>query len=128
MITVQGSVPAGVDWTFNFEGEPEDGTALITILIDPFTVTCPTCTPCKAELTLDFQANETEATACYSPSGGAGWWDYPEGERAVDMNTNCDAASQVIKVELRASGGTCGSGGADLTGTATLDCYCLNAP
>lgn len=127
-ITVDGSVPTGVDWQFNFDGTPEDGTAIITILIEPLTVTCPTCTPCKAELSLDFQDNGTGATACYSPSGGSGWWGYPGGERAVDMSTNCDEDSQVIMVELRTDGGVCGSPGADLVATAKLDCYCLNTP
>lgn len=123
-----GSVPPGVTWVFNFIGTPEAGTATKQQNLETGLWYCPTCTPCKATLKLKFQANGTGATACYSPSGGAAWWGYPEGVREVEMSTNCDAPSQVIKVKLYAGSAACGSSGEALEGTATLDCNCINQP
>ncbi len=122
-----GTVPIGVEWEFNFEGTPTPGTA--AILFDPeySVLFCATCTPCRATLKLEFGSGETGATACYSTSGGLGWWGYPEGSRDTDLTTNCDGDPQLILVQLHIWAAACGGGGAALGASATLNCNCLGS-
>jgi hypothetical protein len=114
-----------VEWEFHFEGVPVSGTA--TTLFDPesSSLFCATCTPCKATLKLDFDAGGTGTTACYSPSGGLGWWGYPGGTRDTELSTNCDGAPQLVLVQLHGGSEECGAGGAALSASAALHCHCI---